>query len=155
RFYWITPGRYYLNAGSAKGSVGLSPTSGNSPNEMGEEYEPAYYPGVNDMGQAAVIEVRPGDQMSAIDLTVNRRRSYRIRGRVIDAGTRRFPAIASISVTALSPTGLGNTLFSDPTQTYDSAKGERGWHSRFVQSGTGEYRVRVTDLPHDYYIKDA
>ena len=61
--------------------------------------------------------------MSAIDLRVNRRRSYRIRGRVIDAGTRRFPRIASISVTALSPTGLGNTLFSDPTQTYDSASG--------------------------------
>ena len=123
RFYWVTPGRYYLNAGSAKGSIGLPPTSGNSPNEMGEEYEPAYYPGVTDMGQAAVIEVRPGDQMSAIDLTVNRRRSYRIRGRVIDAGSRRFPATASISVTALSPTGLGNTLFSDPTQTYDSASG--------------------------------
>ena len=121
RFYWVTPGRYYLNAGSAKGSIGLAPTSGNSPNEMGEEYEPAYYPGVTDMGQAAVIEVRPGDQMSAIDLRVNRRRSYRIRGRVIDAGSRRFPATASISVTALSPTGLGNTLFSDPTQTYDSA----------------------------------
>ncbi len=123
RFYWVTPGRYYLNAGSAKGSIGLSPTSGNSPNEMGDEYEPAYYLGVADLGQAAVIEVRPGDQMSAIDLTVNRRRSYRIRGRVIDAGTRRFPATASISVTALSPTGLGNTLFSDPTQTYDSASG--------------------------------
>jgi len=87
RFYWVTPGRYYLNAGSAKGSIGLSPTSGNSPNEMGDEYEPAYYLGVADLGQAAVIEVRPGDQMSAIDLTVNRRRSYRIRGRVIDAGT--------------------------------------------------------------------
>jgi len=123
RFYWVTPGRYYLNAGSAKGSIGLAPTSGNSPNEMGEEYEPAYYPGVTDMGQAAVIEVRPGDQMSAIDLRVNRRRSYRIRGRVIDEGSGRFPATASISVTVLSPTGLGNTLFSDPTQTYDSASG--------------------------------
>ena len=75
------------------------------------------------MGQAAVIEVRPGDQMSAIDLRVNRRRSYRIRGRVIDEGSGRFPATASISVTVLSPTGLGNTLFSDPTQTYDSASG--------------------------------
>ena len=73
--------------------------------------------------KAAVIEVWPGGQMGAIDLRVNRRRSYRIRGRVIDAGTRRFPRIASISVTALSPTGLGNTLFSDPTQTYDSASG--------------------------------
>src|SRR5207244_5587258 len=61
--------------------------------------------------------------MAGTDLTVNRRRSYRSRGRVTDARTRRFPATASISVTALSPTGLGNTLFSDPTQTYDSASG--------------------------------
>src|SRR5256712_9964380 len=61
--------------------------------------------------------------MSETDLPVTRRRSCRIRGRVIDAVARRFPATASISVTALSPTGLGNTLFSDPTQTYDSASG--------------------------------
>src|SRR5262249_16947309 len=111
RFYWVTPGRYYLNAASAQRPIGLASTSGNSSNQMGEETEPAYYPEVTDGGQAAVIDVRRGDQMSAIDLRVNRLRSYRIRGRVIDAGSRRFPASASISVTVLSPTGLGNTLF--------------------------------------------
>src|SRR5436309_10525435 len=82
-----------------------------------------------------------------MDLTVHRRRSYRIRGRVIDAGSRRFPATASISVTALSPTGLGNTLFSDPAQTYDSASGI--FEIRNIAPGSYLVGAALPEIPSD------
>jgi hypothetical protein len=123
RFYWVNPGRYYINAGSAKGTIGRARNSGNSPNETSEDYESAYYPGVTDVGQASVVEVRPGDQVSAIDVRVAPLRVYRIRGRVIDARTGRPPAAPTISLSYLSATGLGSTLYSDVSETYDSRTG--------------------------------
>ena len=123
RLFWVTPGRYYVNAGSANGSIGLSTTSGNSSNEVGDKYEPAYYPGVSDVSQAAIVEVRPGDQISAIDFAVKPERKYNVRGRLIDSGSRRSPSSANVFITYLSPTGQGNTLLSNTAESYNGATG--------------------------------
>jgi len=147
RLYWITPGRYYVNAGSTKGSIGLARTSGNSPNEIGENYEAAYYPGVTDVSQASIVEVRPGDQVSAIDVTVGRQRMHRIRGRVIDARTGRFPSTPNISISYLSPTGLNATLYPDVSESYDSTTGV--FELRDISPGSYVLGAAVPEKPSD------
>lgn len=90
RIYFVTPGRYYLTAGSAQGPGGYGgPRLG--PNEAAMSYSAAYYPGVRDVRSASVIDVRPGTIWSGIDMTLARQTLYRVSGRVIDSVTGQPP----------------------------------------------------------------
>jgi hypothetical protein len=135
RLFSLTPGRYFVHADPTQGFVGAS----TGPNSVPEEYQPAYYPGVTDFSQASAITVGPGEQVSAIDFIVGLQRRFRVRGRVIDAGGRPFPLSANISITYLSPTGQGGTVFSNPAETYNSA--------------TGTFELR--DIPPGAYVVGA
>ena len=51
RFFWVTPGRYYLGAGSSAASLSFG-NSNNSTNESGDSYAFTCYPGGNDVRRA-------------------------------------------------------------------------------------------------------
>jgi len=102
RLYWITPGRYYVVAGSldALESSFQSVESGGlggSPNEyQSTGYGVTFYPGVSDPFDAVFVTVRSGVELK-LDLVVAREQ-YRVRGRVVDARTGQWPAGAQVTI---------------------------------------------------------
>jgi hypothetical protein len=121
--YWVTPGRYYLNAGSSQGGLPNIGGGGASPNEVQDSYTSTYYPGVIDIGQATVLEVRPADELTGIDLKIERQQLYKIRGRVIDARIGQPPQAASMTFSSQSLTGGGIVMNGGPNQNYSPANG--------------------------------
>jgi hypothetical protein len=95
RLYWITPGRYYLAAGTAPDRA---PTQSATVNDATDAYALAYYPGTEDIGRATAVEIQPGDER-ALDLPVEPQRLYRIRGRVVSPSASRVES-ANITMTA-------------------------------------------------------
>jgi protocatechuate 3,4-dioxygenase beta subunit len=91
RIYFVTPGRYYVHAGSAQGPGGYgSPRLG--PNEPSRSYTAGYYPGVADVGTASLVDVRPGGVLTGIDMVLGPQTLYRVSGRVLDSATGEPPA---------------------------------------------------------------
>ena len=80
-------------------------------------------------------------------MTVGRQRLYRVRGRVIDARTGRFPSAPHISISYLSPTGLGSTLHPDAGETYDSITGT--FELRNISPGSYVLGAAVQEKPSD------
>jgi hypothetical protein len=80
RFYWVTPGRYYLLGGSSAATTGIG--GGNaSPNEAGDSYAFTYYPGATDINRATPIEIRSGNEL-ALDFVIPKQQFYSISGKV-------------------------------------------------------------------------
>jgi hypothetical protein len=75
RLYDITPGRYYVRAGTSS-----KPTD----NAFAESVSPLFYPGVADVAQASVVEVESAGELGGLDFNLKHQESHRIRGRVID-----------------------------------------------------------------------
>jgi protocatechuate 3,4-dioxygenase beta subunit len=126
RLYWITPGRYYVTAGStAERGIAGRPVdaggAGSSPNENpNERYAFTFYPGVADLNAAAIVEVQPGTELSAIDFVAPRQQLYGIRGRIVDSRTGTSPATARPAIMYRGLTGGGGML---SRQTYNPADG--------------------------------
>jgi len=124
RLYWLTPGRYYMGAGSVPGpnkSSGANAPA--SPNEVPERsFALTYYPGVMDSRAAAVIDVSPGGELNGVDLTVASQQLLRIRGRVVDSRTGQPPAAVGLSL-AYRTLGGASGAFS-AGERYDSRTGE-------------------------------
>src|SRR5215831_3659916 len=82
RLYWMTPGRYYLVAGTTPGiPPGSEPGGVPSPNETPDPYTFTYYPGTTDLARAMSIELKAGADI-AMDFTVPHSQLYKISGRV-------------------------------------------------------------------------
>jgi len=126
RLYWITPGRYFVSAGStAEQGLFVRPVeaggAGNSPNEiLNERYSFTFYPGVSDLKSAAIVEVQPGTELSTIDFVAPRQQLYRIRGRIVDSRTGNSLATARPGITYRGLTGGGGM---PSRQTYNPADG--------------------------------
>lgn len=123
RLYWVTPGRYYLNAGSSQGAPVNLGGGGASPNEVQDSYVSTYYPGVTDLGQATALEVRPADELNGVDLKLARQQLYKVRGRVIDARIGQPPQTANMTFSSQSQTGGGFVMNGGPNQIYNPANG--------------------------------
>lgn len=93
RLFFVTPGRYYLQAGrTAIGQLGRAP------NQMPEAFPSVLHPGVTDLRQATVIDVRAGEEQGGMDLTLRRQRLYRIQGVVLDSTTGGAPPGTSLPI---------------------------------------------------------
>jgi hypothetical protein len=142
RLFWVTPGRYYLNANM----TGLARPveiggAGDSPNGVSENYAAMYYPGVADIKDASIIEVQPAAELGAIDFAVPRQQLHRIRGRVIDSSTGQRPTGATLSLSSRSMTGGGFT--SSGMAGYNSADGT--FELRNVAPGTYIVSAQIPD----------
>jgi hypothetical protein len=108
RFYWITPGRYYLSAGLGNGP---NENSGwrNSNEVPAKPYPTTYYPGTMDPSEASGVEVQPGVELSAIDFVLPHLELYRIRGKLLDAATGKPPFPVEVMILPRAPVGPFNT----------------------------------------------
>jgi hypothetical protein len=93
RIYGLAPGRYSVSATysagldwavAGEGFVSMAHGRDSVPDEG---YAPTYYPGTNDASRAGLLELGPGDEVTAIDLTLLPTRTVRLRGRVFNAIT--------------------------------------------------------------------
>ena len=84
RVYGLPPGRYYVAVAPRRtfGPRGNLPTAAS---ETAEEYVTTYYPGSTESAAAAPVDVGPGVQLRGFDVTMARRHTVRVRGRVTDA----------------------------------------------------------------------
>jgi len=145
RFYWASPGLYYVRAGNDS-QCRLAPDAceqlskiqtfdrgietGANPDQA-DSYRAVYYPGVRDTEKAASIDLQPGAELGAIDFTLERLR-YHIRGRVIDSTTGQPPSWAGIDIYEVGgASGIG---------WYDYTPGEL----EISNLGPGTYWVRVS-----------
>jgi hypothetical protein len=110
RIYGITPGRFFLQAGDPAG-----PPRGR-PSATATRYRLAYYPDVDDMDRASMIEVKAGTEVS-FDVRVRKQlRSYSVRGHVIDSMGAPLPANLRVNLGYQNLTqsgGMGTTQFLD------------------------------------------
>jgi hypothetical protein len=123
RLYWVTPGRYYLNAGSTQGSPVNVGGGGASPNEVQDVYTSTYYPNVTDISYATVLNIQSGVELSGIDLSISRQQLFKVRGRLIDSRTDRPPQSASFSFSSRSLTGGGFVMSGISNTKYK----QHGW----------------------------
>lgn len=125
RLYWINPGRYFVNANTARSAAEIissqasqaagqaqSPEEaqmvaqaasifgpGANPNEVADtNFGLTYYPGTTDATRAVAIDLQPGTDIRAIDFILARQQRVKITGRVVEAETGRPPQVATVSV---------------------------------------------------------
>jgi 5-hydroxyisourate hydrolase-like protein (transthyretin family) len=119
RFYYLSPGRYYLSAGDPASEAtpgGATAATGPfgqgylSANRIPQNYAVTFYPGVSEVSGANAIDVPPGADVDGIDLFLPRQRTFRIRGRVVDSRAGQPPP--SAMVTARPQTNDFSTIVS-------------------------------------------
>jgi carboxypeptidase family protein len=143
RMFWVTPGRYYLLVSpSAFARTVAIPGTSVSPNEIiDDRFPPTYYPGTMEVSQASPIDVRPGEELSGIDVSVSRQALFRVRGRVVDARTGQPPRTASVTVVSRALTATPAALFGSASP-YNPADG--AFELRDVAPGAYWVRATVT-----------
>ncbi|MGH9629515.1 MAG: carboxypeptidase regulatory-like domain-containing protein [Bryobacteraceae bacterium] len=80
RISGLAPGRYYLSATYRRMMFG--PPTRNTSDEPEAEYVTTYYPGSTEPTAASAIDVQAGQELSGIDIRMQKSRVYRIRGKV-------------------------------------------------------------------------
>lgn len=109
RVYGLAPGRYYVSASAGRSlrlsaaQAQASPGRGAQPGGGEEGYAPTFYPGVNDPSRASPIELRGGDVLSSIDISLLPTRTVRVRGQVVNSVSNRPGADTQVF---LVPDGL-------------------------------------------------
>lgn len=88
RLFSLAAGRYYVMAQRPRGMFGWGGATNASRSGGPEmEYTATYFPGVFDPASASVIEVKPGAEVSGIQIALRKSEAFRVKGRVLSAGT--------------------------------------------------------------------
>jgi len=144
RLYWLTPGRYYLSAGTAPGPNKGSSTSAGNPNEVPDRsFALTYYPGVRDARAAGLIDVNAGAELDGIDFIVPVQQLLRIRGRVTDSSTGQPPPAVGLSLAYR--TLAGNSGAFSAGEKYNAKTGE--FELRNVPPGSYLVQALALDQP--------
>jgi 5-hydroxyisourate hydrolase-like protein (transthyretin family) len=145
RLYWVTPGHYYLNAGSEPSASGprggvtvRAPVTTNDPDET---YGLTFYPGVPDISAAKLIEVGSDAPVTA-DLVVTPRSLYKVSGRVIDTTTGKPAASALLSLVYRNLDGSSDTFARG--STYNAGTGD--FEMKNVPSGSYDVQATIMQL---------
>lgn len=140
RLFDLKPGRYFVRASPVAHSwrtVGgfQLPTS---ILKSAGGYAPTYYPDTTEISRASAIELKPGDDVSSVDLSLLRQITYKIRGQVVNAVSDRSGRDAQIE---LLPEDLGSFNTEDRRGTFADAE-TGGFEIDDVP--TGRYAVVAT-----------
>ena len=143
RVFWVTPGRYHLVvSASAAARAVATPGVEATGNEVAENrFPPTYFPGTIDLAQASPIDVRPGEELNAIDVSVSRQALFRISGKVIDPRTGQPPRSASVTIVPRGSAAPPVALFGSASP-YNPSDGS--FELRDVAPGAYWVRATVT-----------
>jgi hypothetical protein len=136
RLYNITPGRYYVRAGTS---------SKPSDNAFAESVSPLFYPGVVNVAQASAVDVESAGELGGVDFNLKHQESYRIRGRIIDEAPN--GSLDSRTIVRMYYIGggfpAGNDVGSDWSYAHLSAEG----NFEFRDIAPGLYAITYSDSP--------
>ena len=129
RMYYLTPGRYYISAGTSSGSSPNLPDSifsgggFTTPNRISQQYALTFYPGVANERDARPVEVPSGTDLRGVDFLVTPLQSYKVRGRVVDSKTGQPPQTVSFTMAVQNPDRTGGYTTGAGNPNYKAADG--------------------------------
>jgi hypothetical protein len=90
RVFGLAPGRYYVRATMQFGSAFFSADeneliSETSRQQAATSYAPTFYPGTPDLNRAIALELKGGEEIPEIDLSLSLYRTYRVHGHIANA----------------------------------------------------------------------
>lgn len=152
RLFSVEPGRYYISArwtriALARQEVNSELRTVDAADSNGQRYAPAYYPSSPDLARAVLVDVKAGDALMSMDVTMrppSRQPRRNIRGRVIDATTGQAPPLNSGPTFALIPRDaeyLNSLPAWDPHLMADGS-----FELRDVAEGSYWFVVRLTSV---------
>jgi hypothetical protein len=132
RLFGVAPGKYLLRA-----SAPLRRASDDD-----ETLAPSFYPRASDPSGAAALDLRPGQELRGIDLTVRRARTVTARGRVVK------PAGASFVLMSYGQSMDGGSIntsnpITDPEGKFELRGMTPGSYTLTVQTTAGDRRFSV------------
>jgi protocatechuate 3,4-dioxygenase beta subunit len=100
RMYWMTPGTYFLLA-TVLPMDRLRPGGNviNQSEEAADVFASTFYPNGEDESQAKPIQIEAGAELRAVDFSLTRLKSVRVKGRIIDQQNGQPVASATITMT--------------------------------------------------------
>lgn len=136
RIYGLPAGRYHVSVGmggDGRGAVSYG---------RRRMFRRTFYPDATEPSQARVIELRPGDEATDIDITLGRPlKTYRASGRIVSAETGRPVPNLFFGYGALDPSGKSISSFGGGQAT--NALGE------FQTEGLAPGRYAVFAMPQE------
>jgi hypothetical protein len=106
----LMPGKYFMRV------MFLDPPPAKAGST--ESYVPTYYPSTSDQTQAVPLELRPGEELGGMDMTLTLRHTFTVKGRVLDAVSK--APVAESEVTLVAREG---TINPSPYHADADAKG--------------------------------
>lgn len=94
----LAPGRYVLGA-TPTGGPQIGQTAEPRSDKPEEALATTYYPGVLDLAAASAVEVKAGQQLTGIDINLQKTRVYRVEGRIAGLTPARSARNLNLSVT--------------------------------------------------------
>jgi len=119
RLYGLTPGRYYLAAGNVAGPQ-PRPLGAVNPNQVMRVYGISFYPGVTELNEATLIEVKTGTEL-IVDMRAAPQQTHRITGRVVNSDGGPAPSSVNINLAYRNLTGGSGSFGAG--RNYDPATG--------------------------------
>ncbi len=101
RIHSLAPGRYYVTATYRPGGFAEASTQGAG---VDEGYAPTYYPSAASPEMASAVEVTAGSQLRGIDVRLQKTRTVRIRGRVVNGVSGKVAPNTMVRLTPRSET---------------------------------------------------
>jgi 5-hydroxyisourate hydrolase-like protein (transthyretin family) len=100
RIFGLRPGRYFVQASPESGayrSVGNVRLKRQTFDSAGG-YVSVYYPNASDISRASLIHVKPGDEITGIDLTFVETRSYKVHGQILNVAIEQPSGDTSVAL---------------------------------------------------------
>jgi hypothetical protein len=125
RLFGLRPGRYFVSATYSRRNQGLERSGDAEDAEIpaaeensAQKYVPTYHPGTPDPAKAATISVKPGDEIPAVDIQLQRVAAYKVHGRIYNMIPHRTGRDVSIMMLPRSNQATGS-IFNFETAVLD------------------------------------
>jgi hypothetical protein len=113
RIYHLKPGKYFVRVSEAFHFRNQSEDEKDNPTASRVEgFLPIYYPNTTEWNEATLLDVKPGEELSQINLTVHLVEVLRIRGSLLNGITGEPIKNGSVSISALPPAIRENSAVS-------------------------------------------
>ena len=89
RLYGLPPGRYFVSSVYPPWSRSGGEDDSSSADAQGEGYAKLYYPGTPDASRAGPINIKPGEEISSIDILMRKVPVHQVRGHVYNQVTHK------------------------------------------------------------------
>jgi hypothetical protein len=137
RLYGLPPGEYYISATNRSGMMMVGP---NITNTEVDGFAPTYFPGTSNLGEAARITLKAGQEMSGANFALVVARMARVSGRVVNSRGEALTGQRMLMLAPADPTmgmnfGMNSNAMLAPDGTF-----------QFTNVAPGRYNLNVRPM---------